>query len=118
MQERQTSIGGVMYPLPRPFMVLATQNPIEEEGTYHLPRAQLDRFLLKEVISYPSPAEELEVLRRVNSGVLGIGAADPDRVVELDDVRFPSTSRHGCTSTRRSCATPSPSPRRLATLSP
>ena len=64
MQERQTSIGGVMYPLPRPFMVLATQNPIEEEGTYHLPRAQLDRFLLKVVIDYPSPAEELEVLRR------------------------------------------------------
>ena len=53
MQERQTSIGGVMYPLPRPFMVLATQNPIEEEGTYHLPQAQLDRFLLKDVIDYP-----------------------------------------------------------------
>ncbi len=88
MQERQTSIGGVMYPLPRPFMVLATQNPIEEEGTYHLPRAQLDRFLLKVVIGYPSPAEELEVLRRVNSGVLGIGAAAPERVVGLDDVRF------------------------------
>ena len=71
MQERQTSIGGVMYPLPRPFMVLATQNPIEEEGTYHLPQAQLDRFLLKEVIDYPTPDEELEVLRRINSGVLG-----------------------------------------------
>ena len=88
MQERQTSIGGVMYPLPRPFMVLATQNPIEEEGTYHLPRAQLDRFLLKEVIGYPSAADELEVLRRVNSGVLGIGAAAPERVVGLDEVRF------------------------------
>jgi MoxR-like ATPase len=88
MQERQTSIGGVMYPLPRPFMVLATQNPIEEEGTYNLPRAQLDRFLLKEVISYPSPDDELEVLRRVKSGVLGIHAPEPDRVVELDDVRF------------------------------
>jgi MoxR-like ATPase len=88
MQERQTSIGGVMYPLPRPFMVLATQNPIEEEGTYNLPRAQLDRFLLKEVISYPTPDDELEVLRRVKRGVLGIHAPDPDRVVELDDVRF------------------------------
>jgi MoxR-like ATPase len=88
MQERQTSIGGVMYPLPRPFMVLATQNPIEEEGTYNLPRAQLDRFLLKEVIAYPSPDDELEVLRRVKSGVLGIHAPEPDRVVELDDVRF------------------------------
>jgi MoxR-like ATPase len=88
MQERQTSIGGVMYPLPRPFMVLATQNPIEEEGTYHLPRAQLDRFLLKEVIEYPTPDQELEVLRRVHRGVLGIRAPDPDCVVELDDVRF------------------------------
>jgi MoxR-like ATPase len=88
MQERQTSIGGVMYPLPRPFMVLATQNPIEEEGTYHLPRAQLDRFLLKEVIGYPSPDQELEVLRRVNRGVLGTRAPEPEPVVELDDVRF------------------------------
>src|SRR3990170_143557 len=60
MQERQTSIGGVMYPLPSPFMVLATQNPIEEEGTYILPEAQVDRFLLKEVIDYPDAEEELE----------------------------------------------------------
>ena len=88
MQERQTSIGGVMYPLPRPFMVLATQNPIEEEGTYHLPQAQLDRFLLKEVIEYPSAEEELEVLRRVNHGVLGTRATSVDPVVTLDEVRF------------------------------
>ena len=52
-----------MYPVPSPFMVLATQNPIEEEGTYVLPRAQIDRFLLKEVIDYPSADEELEVAR-------------------------------------------------------
>ena len=75
MQERQTSIGGVVYPLPSPFMVLATQNPIEEEGTYPLPQAQLDRFLLKEVIEYPSLDEEVEVLRRVDTGVLGTHAA-------------------------------------------
>jgi MoxR-like ATPase len=87
MQERQTSIGGVMYPLPWPFMVLATQNPIEEEGTYHLPQAQLDRFLLKEVIDYPSPDEELEVLRRVKRGVLGNRSPAPEHVVGLDDVR-------------------------------
>ena len=87
MQERQTSIGGVMYPLPRPFMVLATQNPIEEEGTYHLPQAQLDRFLLKDVIDYPTPDDELEVLKRINSGVLGTYAPEPEPVIGLDDLR-------------------------------
>ncbi|MBC7764520.1 MoxR family ATPase [Microbacteriaceae bacterium] len=70
MQEKQTSIGGEIYKLPRPFIVLATQNPIEQEGTYELPEAQLDRFLLKEVLTYPTPQEEVEVLRRLDSGVL------------------------------------------------
>ncbi|NDR53363.1 MoxR family ATPase [Actinomyces sp. 565] len=68
MQERQTSIGGVVYPLPHPFMVLATQNPIEEEGTYVLPEAQMDRFLMKEVLTYPRPAEEADVLDRISNG--------------------------------------------------
>lgn len=68
MQERQTSIGGEVYPLPSPFMVLATQNPIEEEGTYVLPEAQMDRFLVKEVLGYPSPEDEVEVLERIASG--------------------------------------------------
>ncbi len=68
MQERQTTIGGVNHKLPRPFMVMATQNPIEEEGTYVLPEAQMDRFLLKEVITYPTPVEELEVLTRIDNG--------------------------------------------------
>jgi MoxR-like ATPase len=88
MQERQTSIGGVMYPLPAPFMVLATQNPIEEEGTYILPEAQLDRFLLKDVIDYPTADEELEVLDRIDRGVLGTRAPDLQPVVDLDDVGF------------------------------
>ena len=74
MQERQTSIAGVIHPLPTPFMVLATQNPIEEEGTYVLPQAQMDRFLLKEVVEYPSDAEELEVLDRYDTGALGAGS--------------------------------------------
>ena len=87
MQERQTSIAGVMFPLPWPFMLLATQNPIEEEGTYHLPQAQLDRFLLKEVITYPSPDEELEVLRRIARGVLGTRSSAVEAVVAVDDVR-------------------------------
>jgi MoxR-like ATPase len=88
MQERQTSIGGMVYPLPSPFMVMATQNPIEEEGTYPLPQAQMDRFLLKEVIGYPTAAEELEVLERVDRGVLGTKAPAVQHVVELADVEF------------------------------
>ena len=78
MQERQTTIGGVNHKLPSPFMVMATQNPIEEEGTYILPEAQMDRFLLKEVITYPTPVEELEVLSRVDSGQMTIPPRLPD----------------------------------------
>ncbi|MGO1509561.1 MAG: AAA family ATPase, partial [Actinomycetales bacterium] len=70
MQERQTSIGGEVYKLPDPFMVLATQNPIEEEGTYVLPEAQMDRFLLKEVLTYPTPTQEVEILSGIASGSL------------------------------------------------
>lgn len=71
MQEAQTSIAGVIHKLPQPFMVLATQNPIEEEGTYVLPRAQMDRFLLKEVLDYPTIEEEVQVLERIENGTLG-----------------------------------------------
>jgi MoxR-like ATPase len=67
MQERQVSIGGQTFPLPRPFLVLATQNPLEQEGTYPLPEAQLDRFALKVVVKYPKRAEELEILERMAS---------------------------------------------------
>ena len=64
MQERQVTIEGKTYPLPKPFVVIATQNPIEQEGTYPLPEAQLDRFLVRIRIGYPSRGEELEILRR------------------------------------------------------
>ena len=70
MQEKQTSSGGEVYALPKPFMVLATQNPIEEEGTYVLPEAQMDRFLMKEVLTYPGPDEEVDILQRMASGSL------------------------------------------------
>lgn len=70
MQEKQTSIGGEVHQLPKPFMVIATQNPIEQEGTYQLPEAQLDRFLLKEIVQYPTMEDELNILARINSGVL------------------------------------------------
>jgi MoxR-like ATPase len=64
MQERQVTVGGVRHELPDPFFVLATQNPLEQEGTYPLPEAQLDRFMFQILIKYPSEAEELEVMRR------------------------------------------------------
>lgn len=87
MQERQTTIGGEIHALPKPFLVIATQNPIEQEGTYELPEAQMDRFLLKEIVEYPSPDDELEILNRIDSGVL-----DPESHVStsvtLKDIAF------------------------------
>jgi MoxR-like ATPase len=82
MQERQVSIGGVTFPLPEPFMVLATQNPIESEGTYTLPEAQLDRFMLKAVVDYPSRQEERQILERYENG------AKPkvNQIVELEEL--------------------------------
>jgi len=68
MEERQVTIDGVRHPLPEPFMVLATQNPVEYEGTYPLPEAQLDRFLFKVLVDYPSPEQETTVLRNYNRG--------------------------------------------------
>jgi MoxR-like ATPase len=65
MEERQITIGDNTYPLAEPFFVLATQNPIEQEGTYPLPEAQLDRFMLKLAVGYPTPDEELQILRRM-----------------------------------------------------
>ena len=65
MAERQVSIGGKRYPVPSPFLVLATQNPIESEGVYPLPEAQRDRFLMKITVDYPSPVEEREIIYRM-----------------------------------------------------
>ncbi|HXV76283.1 MAG TPA: MoxR family ATPase [Candidatus Polarisedimenticolaceae bacterium] len=67
MQERQVTIGDTTYELPRPFLVMATQNPIEQEGTYPLPEAQVDRFMLKLRVDYPSLAEEREILDRMSA---------------------------------------------------
>lgn len=68
MQEKQVTIGSETFDLPAPFLVLATQNPIEQEGTYPLPEAQVDRFMLKLVISYPNKKEEKEILERMTTG--------------------------------------------------
>ncbi|KRE58587.1 MoxR family ATPase [Phycicoccus sp. Soil748] len=69
MQERQVTIGRETYPAPNPFLVMATQNPIESEGTYALPEAQVDRFMLKTVIGYPTPSEEFVVVERMTSAM-------------------------------------------------
>jgi len=88
MQERQVSAGGQMHTLPAPFFVLATQNPLEQEGTYPLPEAQLDRFLLYIRVDYPSGAEEWEIARRVTTGQ--IGQIEPvlsgDEIIELQQL--------------------------------
>jgi MoxR-like ATPase len=85
MQERHVSAGGRSHPLPAPFFVLATQNPLEQEGTYPLPEAQLDRFLLYIRVDYPSGAEEWEIARRVTTG--GMGQIEPcmtgDEIIEM-----------------------------------
>jgi MoxR-like ATPase len=86
MEERQTTIAGVVYPLPEPFVVIATQNPVDQEGTYPLSEAQTDRFMLKEILRYPSPEEEVEVISRIDAGVYDDNQSSWP-VVGLDDVR-------------------------------
>src|SRR5690348_275179 len=83
MQERQVTIGDTTYPLPDPFLVLATQNPIEQEGTYELPEAQVDRFMLKVVITYPKKEEERNIIR-YNLNPQGAGKINP--VVMPEDI--------------------------------
>jgi MoxR-like ATPase len=88
MAERQVTIGGVSFPLPPPFMVLATQNPIEQEGTYPLPEAQVDRFMLKIKVDYPTADQEREIIRRVGQGVSEsvCAAVDPAVVSQAREV--------------------------------
>ncbi|MDQ7013855.1 MAG: MoxR family ATPase [Planctomycetota bacterium] len=83
MQERQVTIGGIQHKLPDPFFVLATQNPIEQEGTYPLPEAQLDRFLFQILIHYPDAAQEAEIVRRSGS----LDQATPEAVLTGEDIR-------------------------------
>ena len=84
MQEREVTIGGQTYHLPDPFVVIATQNPVEQEGTYLLSEAQLDRFLLKVKLTYPNREGELEILNRIEANIFASGQA----VANLDDIRF------------------------------
>jgi MoxR-like ATPase len=84
MQERQVTIGRETHRLPDPFLVMATQNPIESEGTYPLPEAQIDRFMLKVLIDYPTSTEEFVIVERMTGGHEAAGRAlDADQLIEL-----------------------------------
>lgn len=82
MQERQVTIGDKTYKLPQPFLVMATQNPIEQEGTYPLPEAQVDRFMLKVVVDYPKKEEERLIVRMNNTGEF----PSPNAVIKPEDI--------------------------------
>lgn len=84
MQERQVSIGRTIYKMPEIFIVIATQNPVEQEGTYVLAEAQLDRFLLKEKLTYPTQEEEIEILNRIEKGIF----VKNQPILEIDDMVF------------------------------
>ena len=84
MQEHSVTIGGTLYPMPQVFVVIATQNPIEQEGTYVLSEAQMDRFLLKVELDYPGKEAELEILNRIEAGVFNSSKA----VATLEDIVF------------------------------
>ncbi len=88
MQEKQVTIGNSTYKLPWPFLVLATQNPIEQEGTYQLPEAQVDRFMLKIIIDYPDKAQELEILKKseFKSPEKINPVVEPDELKQMSDI--------------------------------
>jgi MoxR-like ATPase len=86
MEERQTTIAGAVYPIPEPFLVIATQNPVDQEGTYPLSEAQTDRFMLKDVVHYPTAEQEVEVMSRMDAGLYDKNHRSRP-VVGLDDVR-------------------------------
>jgi MoxR-like ATPase len=86
MDERQITIDGKTYPMDMPFLVMATQNPIEQEGTYRLPEAQLDRFLFKVTIDYPNLVDECEIIRREHEAIDGDKTIDVKTVVDKNQI--------------------------------
>ena len=105
MQEKQVTIGGTTFKLEEPFLVLATQNPIEQEGTYPLPEAQVDRFMLKLRVGYPTRDEEKEIMRRMSSGE----PIDVDAVAQPDRSSTLGAASPSCTWTTASWTTSSTS---------
>ncbi|MEV0719218.1 AAA family ATPase [Asanoa sp. NPDC050611] len=86
MQEQQVTIGRETHQVPKPFLVMATQNPIESEGTYPLPEAQVDRFMMKVLVGYPSPTEEFVIVERaIAAAAAGQAVADPERLVAMQE---------------------------------
>ena len=84
MQERQVTLAGESHRVPLPFLVMATQNPIETEGTYPLPEAQVDRFMMKVLVSYPSPDEEFVIVQRVTGEAVQVaGVVDPEQLMQM-----------------------------------
>src|SRR3954447_2734337 len=94
MQERQTTIAGKVYPIPEPFLVIATQNPVDQEGTYPLSESQTDRFLLKDIVGYPSPEQEVEVMVRMDAGIYDKGRRARAAVSLNDVLRLQDVVRH------------------------
>jgi MoxR-like ATPase len=95
MAERQVTIGDTTYPLERPFLVLATQNPLEQEGTYPLPEAQMDRFMFKLIVTYPKKDEEMQILNQnVHGHIAGnANSHHPRRTVEGERAQRSSLCR-------------------------
>ena len=110
MQEHQVTIGGITHPVPKPFFVVATQNPIESEGVYQLPDAQRDRFMMKVVLDHPSAAEELVIIDR-----MAVNPPTAPQVIDLDGLIGLQRAPTPCSSTAASPSTPSTSSRRRAT---
>ena len=86
MEEKQITYDGATYPIPQPFMVLATQNPVEHEGTYRLPEAQLDRFLFKIEVKYPLPDEEVKILEYAHKGIIAHFADEVQPVLNGEEI--------------------------------
>src|SRR3569623_895103 len=101
MQEHQVTVGGTTRPLPAVFMVMATQNPIEQDGTYPLPEAQLDRFIMKVTIDYPSADDELEVLRRETLRLRGAADEAPPPAIGESEVRAARAAKNPVTYTHQ-----------------
>ncbi len=96
MQEGQVTVDGVEHPPPQPFTVLATQNPIEYEGTYQLPEAQLDRFLMKVVMTYPALADEESMLRLRHAGLAPVTLGEVEAVTDAAEMLAGPPGRRSC----------------------
>ncbi len=111
MQERQVTIGRETYKVPDPFLVMATQNPIESEGTYPLPEAQVDRFMLKVLVGYPTSTEEFVIVERMTSAIQAVQKViDASQLLELQQRSRPGVRGPGADRVRRQARYGDPRP--------